>query len=71
MKYIVINKSNRHNIQLSGHWSNDEEMVVNEKEIMSIPDLQGTLDERLLSIDGKEYSLEEIKKIIESWQIIQ
>jgi hypothetical protein len=59
MKYIIIDKAmlQRIGIRLAGHRTNGNLVLLNEKELMSVPGMDGnTVDERAKKIGGTVYS---------------
>ena len=66
MKYIIINKdvALRIGINLIGHYVLNNKIVVNQNEILLNNNLEGTLDERISTIDGKLYTATYIQRLI-------
>lgn len=66
MKYIIISKdvALRIGINLIGHYVLNNKIVVNQNEILLNGNLEGTLDERIRTIDGKLYTVTYTQRLI-------
>lgn len=66
MKYIIISKdvALRIGINLIGHYVLNNKIVVNQNEILLNGNLDGTLEERVSTIDGKLYTAAYIQRLI-------
>lgn len=66
MKYIICkaNKAADIGIKPLGHRLRQDKILINEKELMTCPALGGSLEERVVAIEGKVYTYESITQLI-------
>lgn len=59
MRYVVANKEKALDagVLLLGHLVKGESIILNEKEVMCLPSLDGELEDRILLLDGIVYYL--------------
>ena len=64
MRYVVANKEKALDagVLLLGHLVKGESIILNEKEVMCLPSLDGELEDRILLLDGIVYT--DVKLII-------
>ena len=58
MRYVVANKEKALDagVLLLGHLVKGESIILNEKEVMCLPSLDGELEDRILLLDGIVYT---------------
>lgn len=68
MRYIVINRD-KVGADPRTHLTDGERIILNEREVMMMKRLSGTLEERVAAIDGEIYEHTNIKAITkkETW----
>ena len=66
MRYVVANKEKALDAGglLLGHLVKGESIVLNEKEVMCLPSLDGELEDRILLLDGIVYTNTSMNQII-------
>ncbi len=66
MRYIIANKAKAADmgIILLGHLMKGSSIILNEKEVMSLPVLDGELEDRIMSLDGIIHTNTRINQII-------
>lgn len=66
MKYIVANKKKALDagVSLLGHLVKGEYIILNEKEVMFLPYLDGELEDRIFSLGGIVYTNTRMNQII-------
>ena len=66
MRYVVANKEKALDagVLLLGHLVKGESIILNEKEVMCLPSLDGELEDRILLLDGIRRRLGIWQKII-------
>ena len=59
MRYVVANKEKALDagVLLLGHLVKGESIILNEKEVMCLPSLDGELEDRILLLDGGKSSV--------------
>lgn len=55
MNYIIVDtaKATKHGFRTIGHRTKGGTVLLNERELMNCPTLQGSLDERAAAVEGK------------------
>ena len=74
MRYVVANKEKALDagVLLLGHLVKGESIILNEKEVMCLPSLDGELEDRILLLDGIVYTNTSMNQIISEggwWKI--
>ena len=66
MRYVVANKEKALDagVLLLGHLVKGESIILNEKEVMCLPSLDGELEDRILLLDGIVYTNTSMNQII-------
>lgn len=66
MRYVVANKKKALDagVLLLGHLVKGESIILNEKEVMYLPSLDGELEDRILLLDGIVYTNTNMNQII-------
>lgn len=66
MRYVVANKEKALDagVLLLGHLVKGESIILNEKEVMCLPSLDGELEDRILLLDGIVYTNTSLNQII-------